>query len=70
MKKTTRKGGTQKPAARGSYERVGNNIYFDGYSYRVRVSVNGERLSRNFTSKTAAYKFRKEMLQEQGTFSA
>jgi hypothetical protein len=69
MKKTKAKGGTQKPTMKGSYERVGNNIYFDGYSYRVRVSVNGERISKNFASKKAATAFRKEMLQNQETYS-
>jgi hypothetical protein len=55
--------GTQKNAS--NYTRTGNNIYFDGYSYRVRVSVDGVRYSRNFTTKKAAMQYRKQLLSEQ-----
>lgn len=60
-KKTT----TTKAARRTqvtTYEPVSNNIYFDGTSYRVRVSVNGTRYSQNFSSKKKAYAFRKSLL--------
>jgi hypothetical protein len=50
-----------------NYTRTGNNIYFDGYSYRVRVSVDGVRYSRNFPTKKAAMEYRKRMLSEQLT---
>ena len=61
--KTSTKGGSQKSQTSSSYARVGNNIYFDGYSYRVRVSVDGVRHSRKFTSKNKALAFRKELLE-------
>lgn len=49
----------------GTYEFISDNVYYDGTSYRVRVSVNGKRQSKNFSSKKAALKFRKDMLNEQ-----
>lgn len=57
-KKSTR----AKNQPQSNYTRTGNNIYFDGYSYRVRMSVNGTRYSKNFPTKTAAMKYRKELL--------
>ena len=48
-----------------TYQRVGPNIYRDGSSYRVRVSVNGIRNSRNCSSKTEAVRWRNSMLAEQ-----
>ncbi len=50
---------------KGSYEFISDNVYYDGTSYRVRVSVNGNRISKNFSSKKAALAFRKLMLKEQ-----
>lgn len=51
---------------KSNYTRVGNNIYSDGSTYRVRVSVEGVRRSKNFTSLKEAYAFRKLMLSQQG----
>lgn len=48
-----------------TYTPVSNNIYHDGSSYRVRVSVNGTKYSKNFSSKRAAYAYRKELLSAQ-----
>ena len=45
-----------------TYTPVANNIYHDGSSYRVRVSVNGTKFSRNFSSKKQAIQFRNELL--------
>jgi hypothetical protein len=45
-----------------TYERIGNNIYFDGASYRVRVIKNGQRYSKNLTSKRAAVQYRNSLL--------
>lgn len=56
MKKTTTK------TRRTHYESVSKNIYFDGTSYRVRAMVNGEKFSKNFTSKKQAYAYRKSLL--------
>jgi hypothetical protein len=56
MKKSTTK------TRRTYYESVSNNIYFDGTSYRVRASVNGEKHSKNFSSKKNAFAYRKSLL--------
>ena len=42
------------------YEPISDNIYFDGYSYRVRVSVDGVKHSRNFSNKKAAIAFKRQ----------
>ena len=47
MKKTTNKTRTTKT----TYVPVSNNVYHDGSSYRVRVSINGEKFSKNFSNK-------------------
>ena len=44
--------------AKTTYVPVATNVYYDGNSYRVRVTRNGERTSRNFTSKRKAIQFR------------
>jgi hypothetical protein len=64
MKKTTTRA-TRKSATRKSlttYVAVSNNIYHDGSSYRVRVSVEGNKISRNFSSKRQAITFRNQLL--------
>jgi hypothetical protein len=45
-----------------TYVAVSHHIYYDGYSYRVRASVNGTRYSQNFSSKKKAFEFRKRIL--------
>ena len=40
------------------YEPVATNVYFDGHSYRVRMTRNGKRVSKNFSSKRKAITFR------------
>lgn len=45
-----------------TYESVGQNIYFDGTSYRVRVIKNGTRYSKNLTSKRKAVQYRNQLL--------
>lgn len=59
-KNTSRKSTKRTPVT--TYVPVSNNIYFDGSSYRVRVSVDGTRYSQNFSSKKKAYAFRKSLL--------
>ena len=44
------------------YERVSNNIYHDGTSYRVRVSVDGTKYSKNFSSKKLAIQYRNQLM--------
>jgi hypothetical protein len=47
-----------------NYTPVSNNIYFDGNSYRVRVTLNGVRTSKNFESKKKAIQYRNQLLKE------
>ena len=58
MKKTTNTTGTKT-----TYTPVSNNVYHDGYSYRVRVSVNGNKISKNFSNKRKAIVFRNQLLK-------
>ena len=46
-----------------TYSSVAPNIYFDGTSYRVRMILNGERYSKNLTSKRAAVMYRNSLLK-------
>ncbi len=57
MKKTTARRTTVT-----TYVPVSDNIYHDGSSYRVRVSVNGTKYSKNFSSKRKAVQFRNELM--------
>jgi hypothetical protein len=67
---TTKKGGNTKKATAkmtaretvSTYEPISHHIYFDGYSYRVRASVNGTKYSANFSSKKKAFEYRKSLL--------
>ena len=45
-----------------TYVPVSNNVYHDGSSYRVRVSVNGTKYSKNFSNKKTAITFRNQLL--------
>jgi hypothetical protein len=63
MRKTTK--ATRKTATRktvSTYVPVSNNIYHDGSSYRVRASVEGTKVSKNFSSKRQAIAFRNSLL--------
>ena len=44
-----------------TYVPVTDNIYHDGSSYRVRVSIQGTKYSKNFSSKRAAVQFRNQL---------
>ena len=57
-KTTTRNRRTTKT----TYVPVSSNVYFDGSSYRVRVSVDGTKYSKNFSSKRSAIQFRNQLL--------
>ena len=59
MKKTR----TTKSTPLTIYKSVGPNIYFDGTSYRVRMILNGERYSKNLSSKRAAVMYRNSLLK-------
>jgi len=49
-----------------TYVRVSDHIYYDGYSYRVRVRSNGVTNSVSVSSKVKAFKSRKTMLATAG----
>lgn len=53
---------------RNQYRQVAKNVYYDGNSYRVRVSVNGIRMSKNFSTKKDALAYRKQLLEQQNSF--
>lgn len=44
------------------YSSVSNNIYHDGSSYRVRVTVGGMKYSKNFSSRKQAIAYRNQLL--------
>ena len=65
MKTTTnrmKKSATRKTTTLTTYNRVGNNIYHDGTSYRGRAVVGGPKVSRNFSSKRQAVAYRNILL--------
>ncbi len=43
------------------YVPVGDNVYYDGSSYRVRVCINGLKYSKNFHNKRQAIKYRNQL---------
>lgn len=45
-----------------TYVPVSDNIYHDGSSYRVRVSINGQKYSKNFSNKRKAITYRNELM--------
>ncbi len=47
-----------------TYVPVSDNIYHDGSSYRVRVSINGKKYSKNFSNKRKAVSYRNELLSK------
>jgi hypothetical protein len=55
-KKTTRRNQVT------TYVPIADNIYHDGSSYRVRVRVEGETVSKNFSNKKKAIQFRNILL--------
>jgi hypothetical protein len=57
MKKTTNTG------TKSTYTPVSKNVYHDGYSYRVRVSVKGQVISKNFSNKRKAIVYRNDLLK-------
>jgi hypothetical protein len=48
-------------AQKSVYEAVSSNVYFDGSSYRTRVSVNGNKYSKSFQSKRKAIAYRNQL---------
>ena len=60
MRKSAKTRRTQKTV----YQAITNNVYFDGTSYRVRISVKGKRISQNFSSKRKAVMFRNTVLAD------
>jgi hypothetical protein len=53
---------TKTRSTKTTYVPVSNNVYFDGNSYRVRVSVEGTKYSKNFSNKRTAITYRNTLL--------
>lgn len=47
-----------------TYYPVEHHIYYDGFSFRVRVRVDGKTISKNITDKIKAIKFRDRLLKK------
>lgn len=58
MKKTNKTGRVSQVT---TYVPIADNIYHDGSSYRVRVKVQGETVSKNFSNKRKAIAYRNEL---------
>jgi hypothetical protein len=58
MKRTNRNGRVSQVT---TYVPIADNIYHDGYSYRVRVRVQGQTVSRNFSNKRKAIAYRNQL---------
>jgi hypothetical protein len=56
----------KKAAPKTDYKPVAENIYQSNESYRVRLTIGGNRYSRNFTSRTKAVQWRNEMKRTNG----
>jgi ribosomal protein S12 len=48
-----------------TYVPVSHHIYYDGYSYRVRVVVDGVKHSQSFPSKRKAFTYRRSIMSGQ-----
>lgn len=53
---------TKSRSTKTTYVPVSNNVYYDGNSYRVRVSVEGTKHSKNFSNKRTAISYRNTLL--------
>lgn len=70
MKKTRKVSNKNtKSNSTSTYTPVSENIYNDGRSYRVRVSVNGETVSINTQSKKEAFRIRKQLFELRGNIA-
>lgn len=58
MKQTTKTGRRNQVT---TYVPIADNIYHDGSSYRVRVRVQGETVSKSFSNKRKAITFRNQL---------
>lgn len=61
--KTSNRKTTQRRTQKTTYVPVSNNVYFDGHSYRVRITVNGKQTSQNFSSKRKAIAYKNQVLR-------
>lgn len=61
-KKTTNKA-ARRTTPKTIYVPVSTNVYYDGSSYRVRMTLDGSRVSKNFGSKRNAISYRNQLLK-------
>jgi len=62
--KNKRKANARKRHSMTMYVKVANNVYYDGYSFRVRVTKDYTRTSRNFPCIGDAIRFRDSLQKE------
>lgn len=62
-KKTTNKA-ARRATPKTIYVPVSTNVYYDGSSYRVRMTLDGSRVSKNFGSKRNAISYRNQLLKQ------
>jgi hypothetical protein len=63
---TTKKRTAKKATPKTDYTFVTENIYRSNESFRVRLTIEGRRYSRNFTSQRKATQWRNEMKRTNG----
>ena len=56
-----------KSTSKKTYKPIEKNIYFDGYSFRTRVQINGKMNSRNSSTLGSAKKFRTNIIKKSKT---
>ena len=53
---------TKKPRRKAFYYPVTDHIYIDDVSFRVRMTRDGKKVSKNFTRAADAFRFRDSLL--------
>jgi hypothetical protein len=56
----------RRAAPKTDYNRITENIYRSNESFRVRLTIDGKRYSKNFTSQRQAIRWRNEMKRTNG----
>jgi len=63
MTKKTTNNTARRATPKTIYVPVSTNVYYDGSSYRVRMTLDGSRVSKNFGSKRNAISYRNQLLK-------
>lgn len=62
--KTKKSANARRATPKTVYVSIGSNVYYDGSSYRVRMTMDGTRISKNFGSKKNALSYRNQLLKQ------